>query len=152
MIYLAQLSMAYYINLVRPVESSGTQWQCYKISRQILQCSALQILAAAIARTYRLSQTNSLLWRNGLECARNSHFHQILTLSSSVLPSLPGSYDKSQTWVVGKTFVFFIPGIQILNCLSETQRRKNLGSRVALLPGKFLRVRKVFARITEKTI
>ena len=29
------------------------------------------------------------------------------------------------------------------------QRRKNLGSRVALLPGKFLRVRKVFARITE---
>ena len=30
------------------------------------------------------------------------------------------------------------------------QRRKNLGSRVALLPGKFLRVRKVFARITEK--
>ena len=31
-----------------------------------------------------------------------------------------------------------------------TQRPKNLGSRVALLPGKFLRVRKVFARITEK--
>ena len=31
------------------------------------------------------------------------------------------------------------------------QRRKNLGSRVALLPRKFLRVRKVFARITEKT-
>ena len=30
------------------------------------------------------------------------------------------------------------------------QRPKNLGSRVALLPGKFLRVRKVFARITEK--
>ena len=51
------------------------------MSREILQCSALQILAAAIARTYRLSQTNSLLWRNGLECARNSHFHQILTLS-----------------------------------------------------------------------
>ena len=32
----------------------------------------------------------------------------------------------------------------------ERQRQKNLGSRVALLPGKFLRVRKVFARITEK--
>ena len=32
----------------------------------------------------------------------------------------------------------------------DDQRRKNLGSRVALLPGKFLRVRKVFARITEK--
>ena len=31
------------------------------------------------------------------------------------------------------------------------QRQKNLGSRVALLPGKFLRVRKVFARINEKT-
>ena len=76
------------------------------MSRQILQCSALQILAAAIARTYRLSQTNSLLWRNGLECARNSHFHQMLTLSSSVLPSLPGSYDKSQSWVVGKTLYF----------------------------------------------
>ena len=30
------------------------------------------------------------------------------------------------------------------------QRPKNLGSRVALLPGKFLRIRKVFARITEK--
>ena len=30
------------------------------------------------------------------------------------------------------------------------QRRKTLGSRVALLPGEFLRVRKVFARITEK--
>ena len=30
------------------------------------------------------------------------------------------------------------------------QRQKNLGSRVALLPGKFLRFRKVFARITEK--
>ena len=30
------------------------------------------------------------------------------------------------------------------------QRPKNLGSRVALLPRKFLRVRKVFARITEK--
>ena len=29
-----------------------------------------------------------------------------------------------------------------------TQSRKNLGSRVALLPGKFLRVRKVFARRT----
>ena len=28
-----------------------------------------------------------------------------------------------------------------------TQRRKNLGSRVALLPGKFLRVRKVFLRV-----
>ena len=33
---------------------------------------------------------------------------------------------------------------------STNQRQKNLGSRVALLPGKFLRVRKVFARITEK--
>ena len=32
------------------------------------------------------------------------------------------------------------------------QRRKNLGSRVALLPEKFLRVRKVFACITEKTL
>ena len=30
------------------------------------------------------------------------------------------------------------------------QRQKNLGSRVALLPGKFLRLRKVFARITDK--
>ena len=29
------------------------------------------------------------------------------------------------------------------------QRPKNPGSGVALLPGKFLRVRKVFARITE---
>ena len=35
--------------------------------------------------------------------------------------------------------------------LDGPQRQKNLGSRVALLPGKFLRVRKVFARITEKT-
>ena len=34
---------------------------------------------------------------------------------------------------------------------SIIQRHKNLGSRVALLPGKFLRVRKFFARITEKT-
>ena len=34
---------------------------------------------------------------------------------------------------------------------SPVQRQKNLGSRVALLPGKFLRVRKVFARINEKT-
>ena len=76
------------------------------MSREILQCSALQILAAAIARTYRLSQTNSLLWRNGLECTRNSHFHQMLTLSSPVLPSLPGSYDKFQTWVVGKRLYF----------------------------------------------
>ena len=33
----------------------------------------------------------------------------------------------------------------------HSQRQKNLGSRVALLPGKFLRVRKVFARINEKT-
>ena len=32
------------------------------------------------------------------------------------------------------------------------QSPKNLGSRVALLPGKFLRVRKVFARITEQTL
>ena len=32
------------------------------------------------------------------------------------------------------------------------QRRKNLGSRVALLPGKFLRVWKVFGRITEKNL
>ena len=32
------------------------------------------------------------------------------------------------------------------------QRRKNLGSRVALLPGKFLRVRKVFAHITENNL
>ena len=103
--------LLYYIH---PVQPSGTQ--CYKMSGQILQCSALQILAAAIARTYRLSQTNSLLWRNGLECTRNSHFHQMLTLSSSVLPSLPGSYDKSQTWVV----VFSILEIQIFNCLSET--------------------------------
>ena len=31
-----------------------------------------------------------------------------------------------------------------------SQRPKNLGSRVALLPGKFLRIRKVFAHITEK--
>ena len=38
----------------------------------------------------------------------------------------------------------------LLECAVE-QRQKNLGSRVALLPGKFLRVRKVFARITEKT-
>ena len=30
------------------------------------------------------------------------------------------------------------------------QSRKHLGSRVALLPGKFLRVRKVFARLKEK--
>ena len=30
------------------------------------------------------------------------------------------------------------------------QRPKNLGSRVALLPGKFLRVRTVFALRTEK--
>ena len=33
---------------------------------------------------------------------------------------------------------------------TNPQRRKNLGSRVALLPGKFLRIRKVFAHITEK--
>ena len=39
--------------------------------------------------------------------------------------------------------------IHIIN-LFIIQRRKNLGSRVALLPGKFLRVRKVFARIKEK--
>ena len=32
------------------------------------------------------------------------------------------------------------------------QRRTNLGSRVALLPGKFLCVRKVFARTTEKNV
>ena len=31
------------------------------------------------------------------------------------------------------------------------QRQKNLGSRVALQPGKFLHVQKDFARITEKT-
>ena len=36
-------------------------------------------------------------------------------------------------------------------CLRAGQRQNNLGSRVALLPGKFLRVRKVFARINEKT-
>ena len=169
MVYLAQLSVAFYINLVPPVEPSNRQCykmspitadfavlqvvaktilaytansipaqlsiseycllhpsstsgrtQCYKMSREILQCSALQILAAAIARTYRLSQTNSLLWRNGLECTRNSHFHQMLTLSSSVLPSLPGSYDKSQTWVVGRTFVFSTLEIHIFNCFSET--------------------------------
>jgi len=35
---------------------------------------------------------------------------------------------------------------------AANQRQKNLGSRVALLPGKFLRVRKVFARITEKNL
>ena len=33
---------------------------------------------------------------------------------------------------------------------SESQRRKNLDSKEALLPGNFLRVRKVFARTTEK--
>ena len=33
---------------------------------------------------------------------------------------------------------------------TNPQRRKNLCSRVTLLPGKFLRVRKVFACITEK--
>ena len=33
----------------------------------------------------------------------------------------------------------------------DRQRRKTLGSRVALLPGKFWRIWKVFARITEKT-
>ena len=33
-----------------------------------------------------------------------------------------------------------------------TQRQKNLGSRVALLPGKFLGVQKVFTRITEQTL
>ena len=41
------------------------------------------------------------------------------------------------------------------NCLMwalcQRQRRKKLGSRVALLPGKFLHVRKVFVRTTEKT-
>ena len=31
-----------------------------------------------------------------------------------------------------------------------SERRKNLGSRVALLPGKFMRVRKAFVRITGK--
>ena len=35
--------------------------------------------------------------------------------------------------------------------LTSNQRRKNLGGRVALPPGKFLRVRKVFARINKKT-
>ena len=33
----------------------------------------------------------------------------------------------------------------------DRQRRKTLGSRVALLPEKFWRIWKVFARITEKT-
>ena len=33
---------------------------------------------------------------------------------------------------------------------TSCQRQKNLGSGVALLPGKFLRVRKVFARINKK--
>ena len=33
----------------------------------------------------------------------------------------------------------------------NVQRPKNLGSRVALLSGKFLRVRKVFAHITDET-
>ena len=41
--------------------------------------------------------------------------------------------------------------ILIMMTITITQRQKNLGSRVALLPGKFLRVRKVFARITQKT-
>ena len=46
-----------------------------------------------------------------------------------------------------------IPNLRWLSKVSRSlrQSRKNLGSRVALLPGKFLRVRKVFARITEKT-
>ena len=34
--------------------------------------------------------------------------------------------------------------------VTSYQRRKNLGSRVALLPGKFLRVQKVFVRMLEK--
>jgi len=40
----------------------------------------------------------------------------------------------------------------IQNEFGCAQRPKNLGSRVALLPGKFLRVQKVFARITEKNL
>ena len=39
----------------------------------------------------------------------------------------------------------------VLNVQGRKQRRKNLGSRIALLSKKFLRVQNVFARMTEKT-
>ena len=47
-------------------------------------------------------------------------------------------------------YISFVPCI-LLGTLA-IQRHKNLGSRVALLPGKILRVRKVFALITEKNL
>ena len=47
---------------------------------------------------------------------------------------------------------FFSFAIESYFLLIVNQRQKNLGSRVALLPGKFLRIRKVFARITKKTV
>ena len=52
-----------------------------------------------------------------------------------------GSFGAKHFYHGEKDYEYVIP---------KGQRQKNLGSRVALLPGKFLRVRKVFARITEK--
>ena len=50
MVFLAQLSMVYYINLVRPVEPSATQ--CYKMSRQILQCTKLLLTVYSTAQYF----------------------------------------------------------------------------------------------------
>ena len=65
----------------------------------------------------------------------NSKFWNSVLFKASIL----ASQDMSHVKISDIVFATF------------EQRQKNLGSRVALLPRKFLRVWKVFARINEKT-
>ena len=66
------------------------------------------------------------------------------------------SLSSSQALITIFILSYSIIYMNITNTITlnqyNVQRHKNLGSRVALLPGKFLRVWKVFARITEKIL
>ena len=71
--------------------------------------------------------------------------------SKQVVILLPGTFHFGNTSYLFVWFKCFQQFNQISKhhskSVSVQQRPKNLGSRVALLPGKFLRVRKVFARL-----
>ena len=76
----------------------------------------------------------------------------ILSLDQRFLCSFPLLlHVRMEGWQqLGAAILHFSFDLSQMMLWGGHQRRKNLGSRVALLPGKFLRVRKVFARITEK--
>ena len=96
----------------------------------------------------------AIKWSVGCEAQQGPRCRRCLSgrvTCATVCHSVPHHQPISARLTTDRTCIWILQNMKAKQQTQRHQRRKNLGSRVALLPGKFLRVRKGFARVTEKT-